>query len=269
MQKCTGLYNYGVGLSKLKLILGVLITSLFISSCSSGPIDSITGSGEIENIKLSESGTKLQKSIDNVEDMCTLFTNLSEYVYWSSIIGKGSFSSQEETKIKKYILSLELISSLDRNYKPGLNESLQDLWPTINDGYLPALDKITLLIEIFHPGCVYSEIVSSGSVAESQPENTKQKEISFSGLGKTSGTEKMFFKGSYKVIWRTEGTCYYSGDLKGGNLASFDFINAFSVQDSAEGTTNIYDLAAGEYFLKVTTGPTPNCPWSVAFTPID
>jgi hypothetical protein len=71
------------------------------------------------------------------------------------------------------------------------------------------------------------------------------------------------------VNWRTEGTCYYSGDLKGGNLASFDFINAFSVQDSAEGTTNIYDLAGGEYFLKVTTGPTPNCPWSVVFTPID
>ena len=173
MQKCTGLYNYGVRLSKLKLILGVLITSLFTSSCSSDPIDSITGSGEIENIKLSESGTKLQKSIDNVEDMCTLFTNLSEYVYWSSIIGKGSFSSQEETKIKKYIISLELISSLDQNYKPGLNESLQDLWPTINDGYLPPLDKITLLIEIFHPGCVYSEIMNSGSVAESQPENTQ------------------------------------------------------------------------------------------------
>ncbi len=177
MQKCTGLYNYGVRVFKLKLILGVLISSLFISSCSSGPINSITGSGEIEDIKLSESGTKLQKSIDNVEDMCTLFTNLSEYVYWSSRIGKGNISSQEETKIKKYIISLELISSLDRNYKPGLNESLQDLWPTINDGYPPALDKITSLIEIFHPGCVYSEIVKSDSVAESQPDLKVDEEI--------------------------------------------------------------------------------------------
>ncbi len=172
MQKFTDLYNYEVTLSKLKLILGVFIASLSISSCSSGPNDYTTGSSDIENIKLSGSGTKLQKSIDNVEDMCTLFTNLSEYVYWSSRIKKGSFSSQEETKIKKYIISLELISSLDRNYKPGLTEALENLWPTINDGSSPALDKITLIIENFHPGCVYSEILTSGSVAESQPENT-------------------------------------------------------------------------------------------------
>lgn len=164
-------------LSKLKLILGVFIASLSISSCSSGPNNYITGGSDIENIKLSGSGTKLQKSIDNVEDMCTLFTNLSEYVYWSSRVEKGSFSSEQEAKIKKYIISLELISSLDRNYKPGLNEALKNLWPTINDGSSPALDKITLIIENFHPGCVYSEILNSSSVAESQPELRMDEEI--------------------------------------------------------------------------------------------
>lgn len=114
-------------------------------------------------------------------------------------------------------------------------------------------------------GCASSSS-QSGPAANSK-EDSKQQEIFFSGLGATSGTEKATFIGSYKVNWKTEGNCYYAGHLKGGDLPSFDYINAFSVDDSAEGTTNLYDIVEGEYFLKVITGPTPNCPWRVTFVP--
>jgi hypothetical protein len=122
-------------------------------------------------------------------------------------------------------------------------------------------------LAILLSGCTSNS--SESSPETNQKQDSMQQEISFSGLGETSGTEKATFAGSYKVNWKTEGNCYYSGDLKGGELASFDYINAFSVQDPAEGTSNLYDIPAGQYFLKVITGPTPMCPWSVTFIPTD
>ena len=154
----------------------MIVTSLFITSCSSDPNDSTTGSGEIKNVSLSESEVKLQKSIAKFEDVCNLLRNLSEYAFWLNKFETGKLSSEEEEKIKRYIISIELESSLPQYYKPGLNEALQNLWPTINDGKSSPLDKITSLIDNFHPGCVYSEIANSSSIIES-PANIRADEL--------------------------------------------------------------------------------------------
>lgn len=86
--------------------------------------------------------------------------------------------------------------------------------------------------------------------------------VNFSGEGETIGTEKRILGGDYKISWETFGNCYYSADLSSGE-------SLFTAGDLASSNSYLYDLAEGEYFLKVITGPVPNCPWQISFLPIE
>ena len=69
--------------------------------------------------------------------------------------------------------------------------------------------------------------------------------------------------GDYTVNWQTLQDCSYYVNLEPG------FINVFSASAQLTGTGNVHDLAAGDYYFDVVTGPVPQCGWSVTLTPVN
>lgn len=79
-------------------------------------------------------------------------------------------------------------------------------------------------------------------------------------------SKKVLLNGDYSVNWKTLGSCYYSATLKSGGDGLSD-PDAFTADNEASGTNNVYGLKAAEYYLDVTTGPVPSCGWTVTLTP--
>jgi hypothetical protein len=72
--------------------------------------------------------------------------------------------------------------------------------------------------------------------------------------------------GDYTVEWFTFGNCYYSADLVKEGDSSGDGV--FSSMDTpSTGKTYIYGLDEAFYYIKMITGPSPGCGWSIFFTP--
>ncbi|MFC6617999.1 hypothetical protein [Deinococcus radiophilus] len=69
---------------------------------------------------------------------------------------------------------------------------------------------------------------------------------------------------NYSVSVTTGSDCFYAFDLRGLDGESHEGL-ARAQMGTQE--SNIYQLPPGEYYLVVTTGPAPKCPWSVDLTP--
>ena len=89
--------------------------------------------------------------------------------------------------------------------------------------------------------------------------------VTLSGDGEMT-SKKVLLTGDYSVSWKTLGSCYYSATLKSGGNGLSD-PDAFTADNEASGTNNLYGLKAAEYYLDVTTGPVPSCGWTVTLTP--
>lgn len=70
--------------------------------------------------------------------------------------------------------------------------------------------------------------------------------------------------GNYRLDWETLGDCFYAGDLEGGRLRP----SVVSSNGIGTGTTNLQDLAPGDYYLQMITGPSPDCGWKVTLSPV-
>lgn len=83
---------------------------------------------------------------------------------------------------------------------------------------------------------------------------------SFSGEGEQRTPPFQLNAQSYQTSVNVGGDCFYAFDLRhlDGSLAAG--------LDRAE-ASNLYGIEPGEYYLEVTTGPAPGCPWSVSLTP--
>ena len=87
--------------------------------------------------------------------------------------------------------------------------------------------------------------------------------VTFSGDGELS-TLKQQLSGTYTIEWKTEGPCYYAGELLGDqNFGT----QAFTANNPTSGTNQVYDLRPGSYYMSVVTGAVPDCPWSATFVP--
>ena len=101
------------------------------------------------------------------------------------------------------------------------------------------------------------------SVSETPTPATPAAPIVLTGPGQMD-TQKMRLGGTYAVAWTTAGDCVYYGSLEGGDAFLSD---VFSASTETSGTNTINDLAPGDYYLKVITGPAPECGWTVTLTP--
>lgn len=110
-------------------------------------------------------------------------------------------------------------------------------------------------------------MIISGCSSEPSAADERRERI-YSGQGETNGTVKKIFTGNYQVNWITQGECYYAARLSSA-LDRFKGDSIFQAQGTATGSDYLYDIEEGEYFLSVITGPSPSCPWSIQFLPIN
>ena len=95
-----------------------------------------------------------------------------------------------------------------------------------------------------------------------------RKEVSFSANGSVRGTKSEYFSGgNWKVSWQTYGNCYYAGMLEGNDISYSDG-KVISSDAVTFGTSYLYNLKEGYYYMDVITGPAPSCGWDIQFTPI-
>ena len=93
-------------------------------------------------------------------------------------------------------------------------------------------------------------------------ENIYRETIIFKGSGDIEATAKQPLSGSYEVSWKTYRDCVYYAHLSSGN-------DLFSADGTFSGTSYIYDLPNGDYYIEVITGPAPSCGWDITFKPIN
>ena len=91
------------------------------------------------------------------------------------------------------------------------------------------------------------------------PVSVTRKPITFKGDGQST-TIDAAFSGNYSITWKTTAACVYYADLDPG------YIDVFSADAATTGTNNVYSLS-GNHHLKVITGPSPECGWTITFTP--
>jgi hypothetical protein len=68
--------------------------------------------------------------------------------------------------------------------------------------------------------------------------------------------------GNYKSTWQTfgPGDCYHSANLYPGS------VSLMSAEGITSGETFVPNIKAGEYYVKVITGPVPRCRWQITLT---
>lgn len=97
--------------------------------------------------------------------------------------------------------------------------------------------------------------------AQEEPAPAPASTITFTLEG-DGNTAKVQMRGDYSFTWQTAGDCYYSADLEDGSES------LFRADAATDGSGFVYDLAPGEYYVEMITGPAPSCGWSIVFTPL-
>ena len=87
--------------------------------------------------------------------------------------------------------------------------------------------------------------------------------VALSGDGEAN-SEKVEMHGDYSFVFEVTGSCYYSADL---NPDEGRAVSVFTASDQPQtGDGYVYDLD-GIYYLRMITGPSPACGWSISFSP--
>lgn len=75
-------------------------------------------------------------------------------------------------------------------------------------------------------------------------------------------------EGAYAVTFDLRGACLYAADLIAfSSEAAFLLPTTITIgAGPVAGTTNLYDVTAGDYYVSMRTGPTPTCPWSIVLS---
>lgn len=90
--------------------------------------------------------------------------------------------------------------------------------------------------------------------------------VTVSGPGDMSTNPFTLSGGRHQVHYRFDGDCFYGASLEpvDGGLLLADLGTGMG---PVEGDTNVYDLASGDYYVRVITGPAPGCGWEITLTP--
>lgn len=90
--------------------------------------------------------------------------------------------------------------------------------------------------------------------------------ITLAGDGKQNTEPFALPAGAYEASYDYRAECTYYGDLRpsdGGYLFDADVGRG---SGPVSGTTNLYDIDEGSYYVRMNTGPAPRCPWTVTLT---
>lgn len=71
--------------------------------------------------------------------------------------------------------------------------------------------------------------------------------------------------GRYVVEYAFASDCYYSARLIPVDDGAYGEALATGT-DAVSGTTNVYRVKAGTYYVRMITGPVPGCPWRIVLT---
>ena len=122
----------------------------------------------------------------------------------------------------------------------------------------PSINTIALLPDRI-------EDLGSTSVFPSTSVDTFQSvsQMDFSGLGEKN-TEAFYASGNLKVSWTVERDCFYSATLEATNG---DLVRSqkeiMTAMNSGTGSNFVYAVEPGDYYIKMITGASPMCPWTI------
>lgn len=71
--------------------------------------------------------------------------------------------------------------------------------------------------------------------------------------------------GRYSVEYSLTGSCSYSGYLRAPDDRPV-FESIANGSGPVDGTTNVYHVDPGTYYVRMITGPSPGCPWRIVLT---
>ncbi len=106
------------------------------------------------------------------------------------------------------------------------------------------------------------DVIDRAEQQTAQLEQAARAPVTFAGDGQANSVQAAM-SGNYTFAWQTSGSCYYAADLEGGTFSE----SVFSADSALTGSGNLYDLEALDYYLQMITGPSPNCAWTITFTP--
>jgi hypothetical protein len=96
--------------------------------------------------------------------------------------------------------------------------------------------------------------------SQSAPEVAARATVVWSGDGDIT-TDKHALSGDYKVTFTANAVCDYFPSLEG---AGSEDLASLATAGTVE--SYVYGLT-GDYYMKMVTGASPNCPWTLTFTP--
>ena len=106
--------------------------------------------------------------------------------------------------------------------------------------------------------------IAQGSSSKAAASTSSNSSIVFSGQGGLNEqTASQKLSGSYSISWQTFGSCAYYANLSDNNESDL-----FDADGALTGHNIIHNISTGFYYVKVTTGPPPDCAWKAVFTSI-
>ncbi|MGK2852756.1 MAG: hypothetical protein ACSLE3_01395 [Microbacteriaceae bacterium] len=110
------------------------------------------------------------------------------------------------------------------------------------------------------------ETVTSTSAPSPTATERQQESVTLSAEGEQNTAPFHLDGGSYAVTFTFSGGCYYGADLQGASTDPGRPESLASGSGPVDGTTNVYKVDEGEYYVEMITGPPPSCPWSITLT---
>jgi hypothetical protein len=84
--------------------------------------------------------------------------------------------------------------------------------------------------------------------------------LTWKGQGQQSTSVFQLAGGDYTETWRFSGACFYGGNLNPKDGSPGQTLG--SGMGPVSGSDNLYNVAAGTYYIEMISGPPPSCPWT-------
>lgn len=141
------------------------------------------------------------------------------------------------------------------------------------------LTGLIALVTLIIGGLSGTACGSSGQVATSSPQPSvttpvsspspkiqQSAPVTIQAGGATKTAPFDLSGGNYAITYDFSGNCAYFASLKSPD-GTYSNLDLASGSGPVKGTTHLYGLKRGSYYIDFNTGPPPDCPWSLTFTP--
>jgi hypothetical protein len=106
---------------------------------------------------------------------------------------------------------------------------------------------------------------SPGPTASPAPTRATFAPVTVQAAGASKSAPFDLTAGNYSIAYDFGGNCAYFAYLKSTD-GTYNNIDFASGSGPIKGTTHLYGLKSGAYYIDFNTGPPPDCPWSLTFT---